>query len=59
MAGSVALLILACVLIGSGQGGTSGPLVAGVILLIGIHYETGRLFPETDHIDLSTDSTAD
>lgn len=110
MADSVPLLILACVLIGSGQGGTSGPLVAlladltpsdqmgratgtnnvlgdvggglgplislplinlvgftpiyaacallplaaGVILLIGIHYETGRLFPETDYIDVST-----
>jgi MFS family permease len=115
VADSVPLLILACVLIGSGQGGTSGPLVAlladltpadqmgrasgtnnvlgdvggglgplislpliqwvgftpiyaacallpltaGVILLVGIHYETGHLFPETDYIDVSTDSTAD
>ncbi|MFT4946939.1 MAG: MFS family permease [Natronomonas sp.] len=115
VADSVPLLILVCVLIGSGQGGTSGPLVAlladltpadqmgrasgtnnvlgdvggglgplislpliqwvgftpiyaacallpltaGVILLVGIHYETGHLFPETDYIDVSTDSTAD
>ncbi|WP_336325513.1 MFS transporter [Halovenus sp. HT40] len=115
VADSVPVLVVACVLIGSGQGGTSGPLVAlladltpvdqmgratgtnnvlgdvggglgplvslplielvgftpiyaacallpltaGLILLIGIRYETGRLFPETDYIDVSTDSTAD
>jgi MFS family permease len=115
VADSVATLIIACVLIGSGQGGTSGPLVAlladltpseqmgrasgtnnvlgdiggglgplvslplieavgfapiyaacallpltaGVILLVGIHYETGRLFPETDYIDVSNDSPRD
>lgn len=115
VAHSVPMLVLACVLIGSGQGGTSGPLVAlladltpadqmgrasgtnnvlgdvggglgplvslplinlvgftpvyaacallpltaGVILLVGIRYETGRLFPETDYIDVSTESTAD
>ncbi len=115
IADSVPTLMLACVLIGSGQGGTSGPLVAlladltpadqmgrasgtnnvlgdiggglgplvslplieavgftpiyaacallpltaGVILLVGIRYETGRLFPETDYIDVSTDSARD
>jgi MFS family permease len=115
VADSVPTLMLACVLIGSGQGGTSGPLVAlladltpsgqmgrasgtnnvlgdiggglgplvslplieavgftpiyaacallpltaGVILLVGIHYETGRLFPETDYIDVSSESPRD
>ncbi|MXR51239.1 MFS transporter [Halovenus sp. WSH3] len=115
VANSVPVLVIACILIGSGQGGTSGPLVAlladltpaekmgrasgtnnvlgdvggglgplvslplinlvgftpvyaacallplsaGVILLVGIRYETGRLFPETDYIDVSTESTAD
>ena len=115
VADSVPTLILACVLIGSGQGGTSGPLVAlladltpseqmgrasgtnnvlgdiggglgplvslplieavgftpiyaacallpisaGTILLVGVHYETGQLFPETDYIDVSDDSPRD
>lgn len=35
------------------------PLVAGGILVLGVWYETGHLFPKTEHIDVSLESVAD
>jgi len=114
-ADSVATLTVACIFIGAGQGGTSGPLIAlladltpnermgrasgtnnvfgdiggglgplislplvevvgfwpiyaacailpliaGVILLVGVRHETGQLFPAADFREKSTKSAAD